>query len=220
MSMTVTATQGGATYQGMLLRVMVLTGTAATQNGATASATAACSASITTTVSGSRVYGGITNGATFTADASTTLIDNFDDTTNTEFYGSFKTTSVTGTPGAVAVGANGGGDPFGDVAALEVLPSGTITEDASAPAVVTTGTATTLTTAAFTPPAGSLLVALIGSCGDANGSTDTTMTVTGGGLTWTEAAHGASPSSCYAGVWIARMPAATVHSGAFMTFMA
>lgn len=218
MSLTVTATQGGASANGLLLRVKVLTGVAATQNGATASAAATCSVSITTTVTGSRVYGAVSNGAGIAADASTTLIDNFTDSTNSEVYGSFKATSATGTPGAVAVGASGG-DAFGDVAAVEILASGTITEDASGPVVVTTMTATTVTTASFTPPPGALLVAMIGSDGAANGSTVTTMTVTGGGLTWTQAAHAATPGSCYAGVWTAQVPAAS-NSGAFMTFPA
>jgi len=211
MSMTVTATQGGAAYRGMLLRVKVLTGAAAaaSQTGATATSTAACNASITTTATGSVVYGGLSSGnVSFTAEPSCTLFDNYQDTTNNESYGSFRTTSATGTPGAVTVGSSTSGTGYTDIAAAEILPSGTITEDSSAPAVVTSDTATALTTASFTPPAGSLIVALIGTDGAASGSTDTTMTVTdtGGGLTWTQLAQAASPSTCYAGVWIAQVP--------------
>jgi hypothetical protein len=94
------------------------------------------------------------------------------------------------------------------MAAVEILPNGTLAEDASAPAVATTTAATTVASASFTPPDGSLLVAMVGSDGAANGTAVTTMTVSGGGLTWTELVHAASASTCYAGVWAAQVPAA------------
>jgi hypothetical protein len=60
-SLAVTATQGGGTAPGMLLRVKVLTGTAtaSAQTGATLTATFANSGNITTTKAGSVVYGAI-----------------------------------------------------------------------------------------------------------------------------------------------------------------
>jgi hypothetical protein len=59
-----------------------------------------------------------------------------------------------------------------------------ITESGTAPAVVTNNTATTFTTATFSPPANSLIVALVSL--DGNGSTPTTGTVTDSGShTWT-----------------------------------
>lgn len=63
-----------------------------------------------------------------------------------------------------------------------------ITESGTAPAVVTNNTAITFTTASFSPPANSLVVALVAL--DGNGSTPTTGTVTDSGLhTWTRLAR-------------------------------
>jgi hypothetical protein len=206
-TLTVTATQGGGTFGGMLLRVLVLTNTATVQNGATVFTSAAYNASITTTVTGSRVYGATTSGHDVpVAEPLCTFIDAYSDATNLEYYGSFRTTSATGTPGATLVGSSTAYDGFGGMAAAEILPNGTITEDGSAPVVVTSDTLTALTTASFTPPDGSLLVALIGS--DGSGSATTTMTVSGGGLTWTEQAKANASNQEYAGVWIARVAAA------------
>src|SRR5215831_14253341 len=109
-AVTVTATQGGSTGAGMILRVMVLTQAAAVQNGATsntnfASPTTTHTQSITTTQTGSRVYGVIewsvdSNG---TAAANSTLIDNVADSGNQDQYVTFKATSTTGTPGATTL---------------------------------------------------------------------------------------------------------------------
>lgn len=71
-----------------------------------------------------------------------------------------------------------------------------ITEDASTPAVATgTGSTTTITSAAFTPPANSLLVALVGGGWGTSGNTGATISDSVGG-TWTvgpSAANTASP---------------------------
>ena len=208
-TLTVTATQTAETFQGMLLRVIVLTGavTAASQPGGTVVTSTAYNASITTTVTGSIVYGAYTSGHdTAVAEPLCTLIDNFDDATNFEFYGSFRTTSATGTPGATLVGSSTAYDGFGGMAAAEILPNGTLTEDASAPAVVTSSTLTALTTASFTPPDGSLIVALIGSDGSGAGTTTVSVTDTGGGLTWIPLAEANAGNQEYAGVWIAQVP--------------
>ena len=215
MSITVTATQGGCTSNGLNLRVMVLTSASLAGTPATGSesGTAAHQASITTTAAGSLVYGAIAdaNGHTaFTAAASTTLIDNISDATNNCQYGSCKTTAVTGTPGAVTVGASAPTTHGGGVALMEVLASGTITEDASAPAVATTKTATTITTAAFTPPSGAILVALVASDGNAV----VTMTVSGGSLTWTERIKANASGDGYAGVWTATAPSSGTNASA------
>jgi hypothetical protein len=211
--MVVTATQGGNTANGLALRVKVLTSVAAVQNGAAATLEATsptpCETSITTTVTGSRVYGAAFKGAntSFTADALTTVIDNVADATNGNRYGTFKATSATGTPGATTLGFSSpaSGD-FTDVALLEVLPNGTITEDASAPAVASTTSATTVSTASFNPPDGALLVAMVSSNGAAGGA-PVSMGVAGGGISWSElsSANGAgTPGGAgYAGVWVA-----------------
>jgi hypothetical protein len=210
-SMMVTATQAGSTQKGMLLRVKVLTGIAASPIGATASVSysigTAPQLSITTTAPGSVVYCAIDqsqNSSSLTAAAGTTLFDNLADGTNTMRYGTGRTTSATGTPGAVTVGASAPTTASGGVALLEVLPGTTITEDVSAPAVASTISATTLSSAGFSPPLSSLLVALVSSDG---GPGTTTMLVSGGGLAWTEAiaSHGVGQNYC--GIWTAQMPA-------------
>src|SRR5258708_6282924 len=168
----------------MALRVLVLTGAlpAASQAGATAQASQGSSftpqLAITPTQAGSRVYGSlITGNPAYTANASTTLVENIADAVNSERYGTCKTTALTGTPGAVTVGSTTPTAANG-VALLEILTAGTLAEDASAPPVVSTTSAVTVVTAAFTPPPGSLLVAIVSSDG---GGGVTTMTVSGGG---------------------------------------
>jgi trimeric autotransporter adhesin len=207
-AMQVTATQNGGTFNGILLRVKVLTAVAAAQTGNTgsySSGTGPARTPITTTVTGSRVYGAAMNaqGTSFTAQAGCTLLDNHVDATNGNTYGTFQTTAPTGTPGATTVGTSAPttGTPIWDCAALEILPDGTIGEDASAPAVAVTDSDITVTTAAFDPPAGSLLVALVSSDGDGTAS-GTTMSVSGGGIGWTEVVF-ANSAGCYCGVWVA-----------------
>lgn len=206
-SMVVTATQGGSTHNGIMLRVKVLTGVAALQNGATAQLSSSGGpdrVSITTTVTGSEVYGALAVGVetAWTVQAGTTIIDNLDDPTNGNRYGSCKTTAVTGTPGATLVGTSfpttGG---FYNMAAVEILPNGTIQEDPSGPALASNQSAITVTTAAFSPPEGSVLLAMVGSNGGGGGVT--TMSVQGGGLNWTELVAGNSFPGLYSGVWIA-----------------
>jgi hypothetical protein len=207
--MQVTATQGGFTANGILLRVKVLTGAAGSPVGGTGSfasfTTGPAQCTVTTTAAGSMVYGGLMGfpaaSTSLTAHAGTTLLDSHHDTVNDNWYGTFQTTSVTGTPGATVVGSDtpsaSGGYSCG---AVEILSAGTIQDDPSAPAVANTDSATTVTSDAFTPPDGSLLLALVGSDG---GNGLTTMTVAGGGVVWTELAKGQSTDGGYGGVWAA-----------------
>jgi hypothetical protein len=206
-AITVTAAESGSTFTGVLCRVKVLTGVAAPAIGATATfaGTGAQEASITTTVTGSLVYGALktSSSTTLTAAGTTTLFDNIVDSPNGEILGACRATAVTGTPGATTIGASAP-SIGGQTALLEILPLGTITEDASSPASASDLTHTTVTTAAFTPPPGSLLVAIVSA--DANGST--VVTVSGGGLAWTERVHSLAGggASGYAGVWTATVP--------------
>src|SRR5258708_26325093 len=109
MPITVTATQGGTTANGMALKVFVLTQAAAVQNGATAntnfsSATTTHTLSITTTQTGSRVYGAIewsVNSAA-TAAALTTVVDDVTDPTNSAAHLTFNATPLTVAPAATA----------------------------------------------------------------------------------------------------------------------
>lgn len=209
----VTATQGGSTANGMGMRIRVLTGAAAAalQTGGSASAgnSGTASVSITTTQAGSLVYGALGNqGDLSGAEPSTTIVDDFQDNPQGQFYGSFRTTAVTGTPGSTLVGSTVN-NAFGSIAAQEILPAGTIAEDPSGPSFIGTTSATTLTSANFAPPPGSLIVVMVQCDGSASGTE--TCTVTGGGLTWIQKANTSGISgSLYAGVWIAQVPLWTV----------
>ena len=213
LTLSITATQGAASHKGMLMRIRVLTGAAAAaaQTGGSASAgnVSTSSATITTTVAGSLVYGGLGNSSSVaTGEPGTTIVDAFNDTINGQWYGTFRTTSVTGTPGAVLTGSTIV-DSFGSIAAQEILPAGTIAEDASAPGSqpYTTTAVKTLTSASFTPVPGSLIVVMIGCCGTAIGFQTCTVTDTGGGLTWIQMANTSGiGGSMYSGVWIADVP--------------
>jgi hypothetical protein len=211
-TLTVTATQGGSTGPGTALRVYVLTQAAATQNGATAvhdyspGTTSTMSQNITTTQTGSRVYGAAEHGPQAnagTAGGNTTLVDDVKDNTQNLRYVTFKATSLTGTPGSTPIGFTFSGADTGPIAMLEVKTAGTLTEDGSAPAFVSTTSATTIATASFTAPSGSLLVACV--CGG-GGASVCTMTVSGGSLTWAEKAKANASGDDYAGVWVAQVP--------------
>jgi len=207
--MTVTAAQGGSTANGLAVEVVVLAGAAAVQNGATASQSGVGGkfASLTTTVTGSVVYGALSYGSNTapTPESSCTIRSDTGDGVNGEHYVTFRTTSPTGTPGLVTVGAPAPSGIGGGMAALEVLPNGFLGEDPSAPPVASTTSATSVTTMPFVPPGGALLVALVASDG---GSGPTTMAVSGGGVTWTEVVAADASSQDYAGVWAAVAPPA------------
>src|SRR5215472_5752051 len=209
MAITVTATQGGSTANGFALRVFVLTGArqVSAQSGASTNNQFTNATSFTqsiTTTAGSNVYGASARSpATAAATGSnTTIVDDVNDTTNNERYTTFKALNVTGAAtirGYTCATASG---PF---AQLEILAAGTLAEDASAPAGVNTTGAGPLTTASFTPPGGSLLVALIGSDGGV-GVTTFSVSNTGTALNWTEKVKNNPSGGDYAGVWVADVP--------------
>jgi hypothetical protein len=209
---TVTATQGGNTYNVLVLSVLVLTGAAAatSQPGATAIDSTASNmhVTLTPTTTGSLVVGanesdsGSGGGS---AESGTTILELYLDTVNEEYYGTFRATNTTTSLTATVYGMTGTEAGACDCVAVEILPSGTIAVDSSSPAAVPTDSAITVTTASFSPPAASLLVALIGSDGYGANPSGTTMSVTSSpALTWTEMKH--SEVYCYAGVWVAQVP--------------
>src|ERR1039457_1496567 len=222
MAPTVTATQcGTGAAGGMCLTVKVLTGISGTQTGVTATSITVTTPELAITPghTGSVVYGaaGSGNSATaFTAAAGTTFTQNVSDTTDGTVYSTFRSTSTvtSGTPITLGGSAPPGGTAgFIDIALAEILNSGTLTEDASSPAVVSTTTAQALTTASFTPPTPALIVAMVST--DATGSGAVTMTVTDTqGLTWTQQASASGSGTAYSGVWIAPVGAVTLTASA------
>lgn len=202
MGITVTATAGGSTANGIRMRVRALRNIAGIQNGAVAtqSGAAAHDVSLTTTVNGSRCYGSFIDASStaFTGDTGMTVVDNVSDATNVIQHGTgHGVTTVT--PGAVTLGASAPADA-GSCAFVEILPGGPLAEDVTGAVSSTAGISTSVTVA---PPPGALLVAMVTSNG---GAAVTTMTVSGGGLAWTEVAAGNAAGQKYAGVWLAFVP--------------
>jgi len=216
-SITVTATQTGAggTFNGMALTVRVLTGQAASPIGATASSgtVATPELAITPSGTGSWVYGAVANfngSSGQTAASGTTFSQNVGDTTNGGNYGTFRSTSTTtsGTPVTLGATAPTGAGNIG-IALLEILKGTGLAEDASSPAGVSTTSAITVTTASFTPPPGSLLVAKVAS--DSDGTANMTMTVSDtSGLIWVKRVAASNSNAAgteeVATVWTAVVP--------------
>jgi hypothetical protein len=227
MALTVTATEGANSVNGVLLRVKVLTSAAAAaaQTGASKTGNAAStpfySQSITTTVAGSIVYGAMADGnddVPFVADANTTLFDNFADATQGCQYSSFRATAATGTPGATSLGASfpASSTDHGVWAGAEILAAGTIAEDGSSPAVAETTSAKNITTASFTPPSGALLVAMVSHC--SSGVSSITITNSGTALTWHQLAYLSVAAGTGVGVWVADAPSSVaIRHPAWMT---
>jgi hypothetical protein len=205
-SLKVTAAGGGGATSGILLRVRVLdnAGLAVPLNTGTQAASASQAADVTFTpeATGSLAYSAVSaGGATPAAGAGNTAIDSVAD------HGTYVSTATL-TANTPFTAGSSSTPAAGGAAALEVLKyGGTITADASSPAVVNATGATTATTAAFTPPTGAnLILALV----SANGGTGVvSMTVTDShGLTWTQAAAENAAGNGYAGIWYAYTPAA------------
>ena len=150
------------------------------------------------------------NAATsFTAERRNTFSQNVVYTADGDTFGTFRYNGTTTASSAVTAGASAPTETSGLLfwAAAEILASGTLAEDASSPSAVSTTSATTLSTASFTPPAGSLIVAQVSS--NYTGSGTLTMTVSGGTLTWVQLA---GETLNLASVWVAQVPAAPVLS--------
>jgi hypothetical protein len=218
MPYTVTATQGGATANGMLLRLLVLTGAAVVQNGAsgTQSAAAAHTVALMTTVAGSVVWSVTYNGNDAAVDPSSgnTALDAVLDTTNDCAYATLFS-AATVTPGSFTAGVI---DSFnGGCAAMEVLPKKAGTPPAvsgTGPAAASTLTATTVTTASFSPPAGALLLALVSANGTPFTGNPTTVNVAASGLVFSAVAQANALNNQYAGIFTAHIPSSGGSAGA------
>lgn len=216
-STVVTAAQSGDTLNGIALTVKVLTGQAASPIGTTAASGTVTSPelSITPSTAGSWVYGAVYDAggsATLTPVAGTTFSQNIHDATNVVEYGTFRSTSVTTTsPTTYGASAPTNSSALIGIALLEILSGTGLAEDASSPAGVDTTSAITISTAAFNPPGGALLVAMVSSDTAGGGTVSMTTTVTDtAGLTWTRQCFGSqvvgSATYACASVWTATVP--------------
>lgn len=202
MAFTVTATETGATFNGMSLAVKVLTG--AVEAGGASSA-GCLNASVAAGGGASAFTPNTTNslplwvlsydGSTaFTIAANNTAFDSLTSPNSIAhgYYSGAVTASTAITVGSTApVGAgSGGGTGWGT---YEIKPSGGSAPvlDGSSPIIVTTSSAITATTASFNPPAGSVLAALVWCFASGSGIVGMTITDTSGlGLVWTGRALG------------------------------
>lgn len=220
MSLTVTANAGGNAAPGILLRVLALDSATlpGTLNTVSQSGTGTHDASITPAYTGSKVLAAEINfpatAAAPGAATGNTALDAVSDIISNGSpgygYGTFESTGTmtSGTP--FTAGSSDTGTP-GGVAVLEIEPSGTISTDASSPASVSSVSlsqgVTGVATAAFLPPAGALIAALVSAAGSPYGTVS--MTVADSyGLVWTEAVRANALGNGYAGIWYAYAPAA------------
>jgi hypothetical protein len=205
MAFTVTVTQVGGSSPGMAASIVVLTGAATSQPGATVEAQSTTpSLSITPQATGSVIFGAILSvgqayqpltNTTFSSDLQGEGLE----------YGGFNSnvTTTAGTP--ITVGSGSTGANSIGIALMEVLANGTIRQDASTPAPSHSGT-TVLTSNAFSPPLGSLLVAMVSTNGGGSSQGVGVIDSSGLNLTWTEQIVQNAAGTGYAGVWTAQMP--------------
>lgn len=214
MAITVTATNSDGSA-GIYLQVEVITGVKET-GGASASATGSSSgsASLTPAGSGSFIawsFEGANSGDSAPAAAANnsllTVASHGDSATDTNGFalahGYYSGTVTSGTP-VTAGAANPAVAGSGELAAYELPLAGPLTwvEDTSTPAWVHSSAAATITTASFTPPAGAVLVAVVQWNFAGSGNPSTTMTVSGGGLTWTARKYNSTSAGANGGVGI------------------
>jgi hypothetical protein len=220
-ALTVTATAGGGgVLNGLMLVVRVVNNAATVQNGAAVVSTAVTKpqSAITPHATGSFVYGSVLeNGTTAysSLDANTNSLYTAVDSTNGITNGAYRSKVATTTTASTTFGWAAPTETAGNYAlvSVEILSNGgTIAEDASTPATVYTASATTATTASFTPPTGSVLVAMVSN--NTTGVTLTTMALSdsASAYTWTEAATVSaqfSPALDIASIWVGIPKSAT-----------
>jgi Protein of unknown function (DUF4038)/Putative collagen-binding domain of a collagenase len=218
MAVTVTATMSGtAANEHIYLWIRVLT-SAVEAGGASSAGIAATggttvSASLTPAFSSSLPCFAVTGdgeAASFTALANNTVDSSSADPDTWEAgFGRYTGTVTAGTPLTFGVTAPGAGTDYSTWACYEVPPSGggTPAVDGSSPALASaTGAGIkTVTSASFTPPAGSVIVAMIAG-GGSGGSGTFAVAVSGGSLTWTQRAGSATITDQDSFVFTATVP--------------
>ena len=208
---TVTITQGGSVAAGSDGFVSVYTGQNATPIGVVASATNTTpNLGITPGATGSLVIGANLGvlGA-YTANGSTTY--KFDHAGQGLEYISMVSSATTTAATPVTIGGTAGVNSI-SIVLLEIKKgAGALVLDGSTPAGLTS-TTTSVTSASFTPPSGSLLV-LAAELNGGGGSVTAAITDTLGGLTWTEQVKQNMAGNWYAGIWTAVVPTPAPSAG-------
>ncbi len=220
MAITVTATASGSgAINGLFLAVRVLNNAALTQSGSVAQSVTATKPQlpITPGTSGSLVYGVAavgTSGTAFSSLLANTTSIFASSLVGGEYWGAYRSSAAT-TTSPTTYGWGNPTETSGTlfVACAEIQSNGsTLTEDASTPAVASSGAAKTVTTASFTPPAGSVLVALVGSNWSGSSTLTQAVTDSAGAYTWTPLVQ-ASASAQVSVVWVGIPAGTTVNAG-------
>lgn len=218
MSFTVTATASGAgAVNGTALQMVVLTN-AVESGGASAvfsntGTSATVAAALTPNASGSVVAYGMQVYPSDTIASNNSYYNTPVSDPDGSFYTAAKYTGTVTAATPVTCGTTVSGQ-YSAIAAYEIKGiSGSPSQDASTPAFASTTSAKTVTSAAFTPPAGAVLVALVTSNGNTSGSIAEGITDTSGlGLTWTQRAIASAGSiGSQAAVFTATVPSSTTH---------
>ena len=181
MAFTVTATPAGASFsRGVDLEVRVYTNateTGGASNGGRNTAAAAAQGTLTPNFSSSAVVWSITSdtSSTWPSAATSNAYDSGASHNHTDGWesnaGHYTGTVTASTPLTYGAGSTAASADHENWCAYEVPASGgTITLDGSSPASVTNDTGATAATASFTPPAGSVLVALVAAGGSGSGA--------------------------------------------------
>ncbi len=215
--MTVTATAAGAGADvGLELSVLALTGASTTQAGATVHDEALATPELTLTPasSGSLVVGSLLYGAgtKFTQDTQTTFLQNNGDGVTRTAYAAFRAASPTTAGHAVTTGATGPANSgtlmYGAAAEIQAAAGQSIVIDPSSPAAAFQNTGLVTTTDPFSPPGGSILVAIAGGNYTTPGTASTMAISDTSGLTWTQLTGNATQDLC--SVWVAGTGASPV----------
>jgi hypothetical protein len=205
MSFTVSAAQTGSPDVGMAILLKVITGQAASPIGQSAPATSTTpSESITPSASGSWVFGAnLGLSGTYTPNGSTTYEQQVSGA-GLE-YVHMRTTGTTTASTPVTVGGTATVNSI-SICLLEILAGTGLAEDASSPAGSGYASVETQVTAAFSPPAGSLLVLRVTANGGAGANGIHVTDTSGLGLTWTEQVKQDAAGDGYSGIWTAKIP--------------
>jgi hypothetical protein len=207
MSFTVSVAPGANDFNLSVL-VQVLTGATEAggtfaQNGGTTPANSSVTPNFSNSWIGATAKS--TGSTNYTASANNTALVTPGTNNGPYYMGWYSATVTAGTP--VTVGANNS-TAAEAWAIYEVPPAGGSTPvvDGSSPALVTNGGTGTATTASFTPPPGSVLVAF-STAGTLSTDTATISDTSGLGLVWTKRATFVNASTSIATVWTATVPA-------------
>jgi len=193
---TVTATSGGATANGIAGYLQVLTGQSPSQPGSTYAVQGVLSDSFTPQSLSSYIAGAFGGGGT-TPVAETANSPFLYETVSGGSSYAFLECTAPSSPVTLGVAS---GPAALDLALCEILPGTGLAADPSTPGNLTYAAATTVTSASFSPPPGSLLVLTVAAKGTSGTTTMSVTDTSGLGLDWVQQVQASGGGKGYAGV--------------------